>query len=319
MKPNFPHRHNLRRQWRPEDKKGGVPNALLNRTRQLLSSLSSALPRRGRFRPGIYDDPGGQRNRLIKKTLARLSLLLLLITLCCGVGVAGFHLLGYSDIFRVTTVTIRGNRMVRDHQIRELASLGNTTGMLRINTARLAADIARHPWIDRVSVTRQWPSTLAIRVTEHVPLALVNSGEADRQRLFYVDRSGRLFAPVMTSRDVDFPVITGTPEQLAVKDGKITGKSAAAEALHFLRLARKSVVLPVQAVSEIHVDKEEGLIVYLVERPFPIYLGVNNIKRKFDRLQNIVRDLYRRQEFDRIAEIRMEYTADKVLVAKIGP
>ncbi len=267
---------------------------------------------------GAYStaDIAGQRSRRTKKILARLVLISLLILAIGSGGIVTFQLLGYSDIFRITSVTIRGNRMTKQHQIYEIADLKNKTSMLHLDIDKIASNIAQQPWIDKVEIKRDWPSSVIINVTEHRPLALVNTGAQDRQRLFYVDQSGTLFAPVMTARDIDFPVITGSPHHLQVQNHEITKATPAKEALELLRLARKSVVLPVQSISEIHIDEKEELILYLVDRPFPIYLGRDGMKKKFRRLITIIQDLYRKKEFEKIAEIRMDYGENKILVAK---
>lgn len=278
------------------------------------ASLTSRLPFRFSRRSWNLQDSWHYRQR--RKTTARLALLLLLATVLGATGVLTFHLLGYSEIFRISNVTIHGNSLIREHQIREAADLENNASLLTVNTEKLAARIAEHPWIREVQVKKKWPSSLMINVCEYQPLALVNLGGEGRQRLFYVDSAGVLFAPVTTARDIDFPVITGSPDRPSPRDHRLKLETPAGLALKFLQMARKSYVLPVQAISEIHVQTDGRLILYLVDRPFPIQLGQADMKKKFFRLTKILQDLYSREEFDHITEINLDYGDNQVLVAK---
>jgi hypothetical protein len=102
-------------------------------------------------------------------------------------------------------------------------------------------------------------------------------------------------------------------------DDHFMPSTLAAKALKFLHLAaRGNAILPVQAISEIHVDAD-GLVVYLVDRPFPIYVGTERIQTKYYRLVKILERLYKKKKIAEIKEIRMDYTENKVLVAMVSP
>ena len=74
-----------------------------------------------------------------------------------------------------------------------------------------------------------------------------------------------------------------------------------------------------QSISEIHVSRENGIIAYLVERPFPIHLGYGNIKTRYYQLVGLLEQLYRKEKIEHIKEIRMDYQADRILVSKTEP
>ena len=91
------------------------------------------------------------------------------------------------------------------------------------------------------------------------------------------------------------------------------------EPLDLLRLAgTNNPNLPVQSISELHLDDEEGLVLYLVEHPFPIFFGEGDVRKKYVRLRKVLEMLYkpRRTGMDigRVAYIKMDYLKDKVIV-----
>ena len=98
---------------------------------------------------------------------------------------------------------------------------------------------------------------------------------------------------------------------------KDTFESTLHEALLFLKYAsRGDALLPKQNVSEVHVTDEGNIIVFLVDRPFPIYLGKGNIRTKYYRLAKVLHKLYKRHLFAETTYIRMDYAVNKVLVGK---
>ncbi len=89
----------------------------------------------------------------------------------------------------------------------------------------------------------------------------------------------------------------------------------------FLRLAeRNNPNLPAQDISELHFTRKGELILYLVEHPFPIYFGREQIKRKYTQLRQVLEVLYRKKRggasIEKVAYIRMDYQKNKVLVAR---
>lgn len=73
-------------------------------------------------------------------------------------------------------------------------------GVLSLNLAQIREQLELHPWIDQVTVGRQWPSGLVITVVEEVPIArwgdrgfLNNRGEM----LEIEDNSGLASLPVL--------------------------------------------------------------------------------------------------------------------------
>ena len=248
----------------------------------------------------------------------------LLIFFLLTIGSFGVHraylLLVDSDIFDLTEVTVSGKRHVSEQVILEKVGLVPGINLLEFD-ARAARQRARDlDWIERLDIKISWPTRVHVQVKEYRPLALVNLETEDGPRLFYLDSKGVVFAAVESGEDIDYPVITGDTSGFAEGKGPVTRESPLFGVLRFLRIAaRGNAILPVQAVSEVHVDPLIGLIVYLVDRPFPIYLGQDRIQTKYYRLVKILERLYRKKKIDEIKEIRMDYTENRVLVAMNGP
>ncbi|MEW6594664.1 MAG: FtsQ-type POTRA domain-containing protein [Thermodesulfobacteriota bacterium] len=244
----------------------------------------------------------------------RNKLIILGVAFCVVLGAlaAGSFLmlkaLERSEFFQVTAIRIQGSQRVTKNQILELSGVDIHTNLLALDLDEVKARVESHEWVESADVDRNWPNRLQITIRERVPVALVSF----REGLFYLDRQGIAFAKVLPPEDLDYPVITGLSREQWPP--QISG-SALGEALQFIRLAgRGSTVLPGQSISEIHLEPAGSLILFLVDRPFPIFLGKGEVATKYHRLARVLNRLYKGNEFAVTAYIRMDYLPDKVLV-----
>jgi len=282
--------------------------------------LLTAVGRRlSRFRK--KKTPNAGRPQPQKRAFSRARMLLLVVPLVVVLGGwLSYQGLVRSDVFRLTEVSVTGNRIVSRQQLIEKTGLTRGTNLLVFNVQSAEERAGELAWVDQIDIHIFWPSRVVVTVRERQPLALVNLPGEKGQGLFYVDAGGAVFSPVRPGQDSDFPVLTGELTSLGFENDHIAVGTIAAKALKFLHLAaRGNAILPVQAISEIHVDADLGLIVYLVDRPFPIYVGTERIRTKYYRLVKILERLYRKKKIAKIKEIRMDYTENKVLVAMVGP
>ncbi len=226
--------------------------------------------------------------------------------------------LASAPFFQVSEIVFSGNQNISKEKLREAAGIVlHQTSLIGFDCSQKEADLAKVPWVARAEVTRNWPSTIEISVVANVPVALLLSTSSTGGELHYIDRDGVPFLKVSPGADIDFPVITGLSE---ISEASLK-KSALNEVLVFLKkVNNNNPHLPAQSVSEIHLNRDGGMVVYLVEYPFPIFFGSDNISRKYARLVQVFKELYKNQSnkgsISQIEYIQMDYLNDKVLVAK---
>ena len=246
-----------------------------------------------------------------------------LFVLVSGLSLAGYMLLTgpmhsfYDNLryFRIHEIEVSGCRTIASEDLRKFAGITYEMNMLSLEPRVIQGRLLQHPWVKSARVKRVWPDGLAISIQEYRPQALLVQGSGEQFQ--YVNSAGVVFAEVGMGKELDFPVITGY-DSLASDSAR---KEMLAAATLFLRLAeRNNPNLPAQNISEINLTETGGLILYLVEHPFPIYLGKDEIKRKYSQLRRVLEVLYRKRKgstnIEEVAYIRMDYQKDKVLVAR---
>jgi len=226
------------------------------------------------------------------------------------------HYLSVMDFFKIQDVSVSGCRVTQPGDIKEVAGAKYNTSILLFSPKEAKRRVEQYPWVKDAQIERLWPDGVSITISEYAASAIMFTGEYDEQKMVYVDRKGNVIAPVKPGDDTDYPVVTGGL-QLAenVREKAIT------DAFEFLTLISKNDAnLPAQSVSEIHLDEVEGMVVHLVDYPFPIYFGRGDVKKKYQQLRNVLAVLYKKRkkniDIGNIEYIRMDYTTNKVLVAQ---
>lgn len=278
-------------------------------------------------RKKVVRDEGYRRKEPTKIPLLRIAVVAVLFLVVpvgyqIGQGWQGWRgIMPALPMFQLHKVTVVGGSTIKEGVLRSQAGLVlYRSNLLRLDTAEVERKIAENPLVSSVRVERDWPSSVIVRVTEHDPFAMVyRQGEKDDSGLFYINRDGKVFIRVGAGMDIDLPVITGL--ERVKEEGR--RREVLADILAFLRQTQKNNPnLPMQAVSEMHVNDIGELVIFLVEYPFPIFFGSGKAETKYNRLVKVLEVLYKKQEKDmqisRVEYIRMDYLEDKVLVAQSG-
>lgn len=167
-------------------------------------TAASRLPGPARLGGGLGDAPSParpvlpsmdprirQRRIAVRRGQGRRRLHLLVSGL--GVVATGAALAAvlHSPLLAVRTVQVTGAAHVTRAQVLAAARLGPATPMIDVNAGAAQASLRRLPWVATASVSRHWPATIRVRLTERVPVA---EGPADGGGWAALDRSGRVLA-----------------------------------------------------------------------------------------------------------------------------
>ncbi|MCS0636404.1 FtsQ-type POTRA domain-containing protein [Streptomyces sp. LP05-1] len=125
-----------------------------------------------------------RRHRFGRRPLLLLAGVLLVVT-----GV--LWLLYGSAWLRVDRVTVSGTRVLRPQEVTEVAAVRLGRPLAALDTDAVAGRLSRElPRVATVEVDREWPGTVALRVTERKPVLLLRKDD----RYTEVDAGGVRFA-----------------------------------------------------------------------------------------------------------------------------
>jgi cell division protein FtsQ len=181
------------------------------------------------------------------------------------------------DFFRVRRVEIEGTRYVSPDEIVQRLRM-DTTASLWDDVAPLEQRVRKHPSVRDVRIARKLPGTLLVRVTEDLPVALVQAAAG----LVPVDAAGKSLPINPATADVDLPV-------LATRDTLV---------LRLLGEVRESAPALFARIGEVRRFQRGGsmfLLFHLAQQPTRDILAAADVTA--DRLTDIVpveQDLARR-------------------------
>jgi cell division protein FtsQ len=118
---------------------------------------------------------------------------LILGAICAVLVVAiATWLVGFSSVFGVGTVDVRGERVLSAAQVRTAAKVAAGTPLVRLDTDAIRSRVEALPDVASAKVTTSFPSTVTITVTERVAIGVVHVDNGYR----LVDRTGDQFRSV---------------------------------------------------------------------------------------------------------------------------
>jgi cell division septal protein FtsQ len=184
-----------------------------------------------------------------------------------------------SPYFSVREIQVRGGEKFGGNEIVTLAGLQHGMNLWRIEPATIEKKIAKHPWVRRVLVRREFPRRVVIEIEERTPKAIVATG-----KLYYVDSDGVVFKEVGVGESVQFPLLTGLPlEELGSRDPAIRSKVQDAVRLADL-MAQDSHTL-----SEIHFEAADRLVIYTTAFPVALHMGWGDWEDKLRRVDRVLK------------------------------
>lgn len=121
--------------------------------------------------------PGQRRKVLLQRLLA-----VVIVLAVAGLG----YLLVFTPVVGVGSVEVIGVKRLEKAKVLKLADIAKDYPMVRVNTDGAEERIATLPQVEQVEVSRSWPSTISIEITERRPIAYFDAQDG----LWLVDRFG---------------------------------------------------------------------------------------------------------------------------------
>jgi cell division protein FtsQ len=106
---------------------------------------------------------------------------------------------------RIDQVSLSGQRFTPDADVFEAIDIPNTGSLVTFDAGEARSRIEKLPWVSTVAISRIFPGSLDVRITERRPSALwVNDG-----REYLVDGSGRVLSALKKGTNVRLPRLSG--------------------------------------------------------------------------------------------------------------
>jgi cell division protein FtsQ len=209
----------------------------------------------------------------------------------------------HSEHFKARHIQIEGGQRLTAKTLASVAGVHAGINVLSVNLSAARKRLLAHPWIAEAEVRREIPSTLRIRIREHVPAAIVEVGKK-----FLLNTQGEIFKEWEPADPGGLLVVSG----LKVSDLRLSDRSGAVSALALpgraspatpapaptrpmdavlqvlARAGESGSALPLAQIRMILVDRELGLTVLAYDEGKSIRLGYDDYASKLRLLADLL-------------------------------
>ncbi len=226
----------------------------------------------------------GKRSEGSQTFLLRVFIITLIPVAIAGaifLSVSFYIFLRGATFLSLKELKVKGNRRVPTKEILAIAGLEDGPNILALDIKALNRRLGQHPWIERAMTKRVFPDGIEIVIRERNPMAVIHLGT-----LYYVDEKGVIFDQAEGREKGAYPILTGIRrEDLEGEEKK--ARMLIERALHLLKVTHNHKILPYQSISQIHLDRAIGLLVYTTGKGLEIRMGFGSFETKLQRLSKI--------------------------------
>jgi cell division septal protein FtsQ len=253
------------------------------------------------------------RRPILRIWAARLGRAALTLAMLCSLGFLGMNLYQYfhqMGNLNVREIKIAGCVHTTESELLHVAGVNFEASMLRLDLAGISRRLAKHPWVEKVQVKRDWPRrALIIDVQERVPQALILLED-----LYFLDNRGKVFKRAEWKDRLDLPILTGLAAK-EVTEGDPGASELVRNALDFLTVLKESKAFTPREISEIHLSRSRGITLVALNGT-SIRLGSGEFAEKIARLEKVLPDL--EQKMKQVEYVDLNYPR-KVVVKMRTP
>ena len=209
-----------------------------------------------------------------------------------------------SPYMKLETVEIHGVDESIKNELLQTCGLTSEQGLLSLKLESLRRKIEKHPWIRTATVERKFPHSLIVQVEKEEPVMLVL-----RDRLFYMNKQGVLFKPVLPTEDTDFPILTGLSK---TKTDQMEKRLQTVRVLNVLKAEKGPWSL--QNLSEMHLNKDGGISLYFNHIQATINISTEDPARHMKGLKQVTKHLSESGKINLVTQIDLNH-ADGAVVS----
>ncbi|ERI03990.1 FtsQ-type POTRA domain-containing protein [Atopobium sp. oral taxon 810] len=136
--------------------------------KQIFAAPSPAVRRKQR-QSATQPDEGTRHT----PTLKGVAIAVIVVATLAVIAVIALTILSHTAVFTINNVVATSSEHVSDSSIVRLAQVEEGATLLNLDADKIEENIKRNPWVAEVHLSRVFPSTLKITVTEHKVRALV--------------------------------------------------------------------------------------------------------------------------------------------------
>lgn len=223
-----------------------------------------------------------------------------LLGMCAGVFLSFRMYRASAGLFPLREVVCYGNLHLSEGELKSMTGLNGGEGLFHISTKEISGRLLKSPWIKNVSVRKEFPRSLSVRIHESSPFAILEM----KGRSFLIDEKGRMLEE-MKGAIPFLPVITADP---------FGDRESFMETLHLAKVLKDKKVATERGRVEIVAGKGPESISMVLDSVL-IKMGQGDYEGKLSRLFEVEEEIRKRAIAVDYVDLRF---ANRVVVKPIS-
>jgi cell division protein FtsQ len=225
------------------------------------------------------DQPGRERVKAyLVRGLVAISAVAVLVAV---LGLLERHL-KTSKSFAIEQVEVTGNEQLTHAQVLKAAGLAIGQNVFAVGPEQARKNLLEEPWVESATVRRRLPGRYSIELRERHAVALLASGQ-----LQLVSDDGVAFKALDGNDPSDLPVISGLDPNLRTQDEQAL-TSSLLDSIALLHAYQDAGLARREPISEIHVDNDRGLSLFVGSDAMYVRLGKAPFRQKLERMREVL-------------------------------
>lgn len=258
-----------------------------------------------------------QEPRWNKQKLRRLGVRMLVVVLLASVFCAiSFYFHPHSQPQPFKKLVFSTNGILTEAWLKSHLSMPWGKDLLSINLEKLQTRILRYHQIKAVDISREFPDTLKITLTERTACSKIFVLKDSEKSIRLISKEGFIFPPVGYKKEMIrlLPTISNIPQKLIIKD-EILGFCFISEMIDFLKENAKDLLLNLRCISLQNFDpflqKHWHCVDLELRNSFTIVFPLASPEKALNKLKSILNALSKKQR-NSLRKINVALTAPTI-------
>lgn len=188
----------------------------------------------------------------------------------------------HSSYFSITKVSVEGNKYLTESQILDLSRIKTGINIFSLKTNEIANSIKTNCWVENVTIARELPTKVVIKIKERSPLVTVPID----QRFINLDKHGVILSSDVLCQD-NLPLVTGIKVSGNLTAGRVIQSKELLNVLSALNMLSSTTLAK---ISEVNLQQKDNLFIYMLDG-MEIRLGnYDDLAKKINILIPILQD-----------------------------
>ncbi len=202
---------------------------------------------------------------------------LLVICLATAAGAAAYSWLGRTSLFSLRSIDLNPCTYVTRDEVAGTLAGAARGSIWSLSSREIGGRLLSHPWVRSVSVRKEFPDRLVVRIEERKPAAMINL-----DTLYYVDEDGTIFKRLTAYDPKTFPIVTGF-SRADIKARDAVALQNLRRTLDLLRCAEAGPLS--RNISEVHFDAQEGYTLVARDTGLALKIGTMDFREAMRRIE----------------------------------